>query len=429
VATQLIFIIALLVVAFVLSASEVALYSLTSSHDSLEGKVSSWLFKSPQLLLSTILVTNAVVVFLFSLLGASLALDLAARFSFSRAVTILVEVILFSGLLIFFADTIPKIVASRNPKFVARLTLPFLAILFVIASPVVFPLNSFLTWINRRRKRSSLSIGNDGLKALSKIAATAGVIDENEARLLKKIAFLGEKTVRNAMTPRAEIVSVSVDSGFDEVVEILKRCEHSRLPVYSEMTENVIGMLYARDFLRVFRKEISMPKGKTRGKKFKISIVMRKAVFVPETQSLEKLIETYKENKVHIAVVVDEFGGLAGIVTLSDVVREIFGSSAEQPKMSQRISALPDSTYVVKGNVRLEEISAEIRDFDAGEKSSETVSSLLTELHGHVPKLGSKIKFDNFEFEVEQATPKNILQVRLHRLNSMPVIKGEQNER
>lgn len=424
-ATQLIIIIALLVIAFVLSASEVALYSLTSSHESFEGRVSSWLFKSPQLLLSTILVSNAMVVFLFSLLGALFALDLASRFSFSKTIAVLVEVVIFSGMLIFFADTVPKIMASHNPKLVAKVTLPFLAILVVITSPIVFPLNSLLTHINRNRRRTSLSIDNKGLKTLSKIAATAGIMDEKEARLLRKIAFLGEKTVRNAMTPRAEIVSVSVDSLFDEVVEILKRCEHSRLPVYSEMPENVVGMLYARDFLRVFRKEISLSKRTIRGKRFRVSAVMRKVVFVPETQSLEKLIETYRENKVHIAVVVDEFGGLAGIVTLSDVVREIFGSSAEQPKIDQRISKLSNSTFVVKGSVRLEEISAEVEDFDVGEKSSETISSLLTELHGHVPKLGSKIKFGNFEFEVEQATPKNILQVRLHRLNSNPVTKGE----
>ncbi len=423
--TQLIFITALLAIASLLSASEVAFYSLTSSHESLEGKVSSQLFKSPQLLLSTILVSNAIAVFLFSLLGASLALDVASLFSFSRTITLLVEVVVFSGILIFFADTIPKIVASRNPRLVAKVTLPFLAMLVVLTSPIVFPLNSFLTRINRRRKRSSVVIDNEGLKTLSRIAATAGVLDENEARLLKKIAFLGEKIVRNAMTPRAEIVSISVDSGFNEIVEVLKRCEHSRLPVYSEMQENVVGMLYARDFLHVFRRKISHPNRTAREKKFQVSEVTRKAVFVPETQSIERLIETFKENKVHIAVVVDEFGGLAGIVTLSDVVREIFGSSAEQPKISQRISRLSDSTFVIKGNTRLEEISAEVEDFDAGEKASETVSSLLTEIHGHVPKLGSRITFGDFEFEVEQATPKNILQVRLHRLNSMPATKGE----
>jgi len=153
--------------------------------------------------------------------------------------------------------------------------------------------------------------------------------------------------------------------------------------------------------------------------------LMRRAVFVPETQSLEKLVETFKQYKLHIAVVVDEFGGLAGIVTLSDVVREIFGSSAELPRESQRIARRSGSIFSIRGNARLDEIAAEVEGFDPGDKSNETVSSLLTEICGHVPKVGSRIKFSNFEFEVEQATPKTVLQVELRRLNSVPVAKDE----
>ncbi len=417
-ATKLLIILALLVIAFILSASEVALYSLTSSREALQGGISSRLFKSPQLLLSTILVSNAIAIFLFSLMGASLAIDFASRFSFSKTIAIIAEVVIFSGSLILFADTVPKIVASRNPRFVARATLPLLAILLMVESPIVFPLNSLLSRINRRRKKSRLTIDNDGLRKLSEIAATAGVMEENEAHLLRKIASFGEKTVRNAMTPRAEIISISVDSKFGGVLEELRRSEHSRLPVYSETPENVVGVLYARDFLSVFRR-------KTLRKKFQVSALMRKPVFVPETQSLEKLIETYKENKLHFAVVVDEFGGLAGIVTLSDVVREIFGASAEVPRGSHGIVRLSDSVFAVKGSVRLDEVAAEVEDFYPGEKSNETVSSLLTETYGSVPKLGSKVKFGSFEFEIEQATPKSILQVKFRRLDSMPVIKDE----
>ena len=424
-ATQLIIIIALLIFAFVLSASEVALYSLTSSHELLEGKISSRLFKSPQLLLSTILVSNAIAVFLFSLMGASFALDFASRFSFSKTVAVSIEVAMFSGILILFADTVPKIVASRNPKIVARATLPLLVILLAVESPVVFPLNSFLTRVNRRRKKSQVTIDNEGLKTLSEIAATTRVIEENEAQLLKKIAFLSEKTVRNAMTPRSEIASISVETDFEGVLEILKRCEHSRLPVYSGGLENIVGMLYARDFLRVFRRKTIRPRQSIQDKKFQVSTLMRKAVFVPETQALERLVETFKEHKLHVAVVVDEFGGLAGIVTLSDVVREIFGSSAELPRESQRIVRHSGSIFSIKGNARLSEIAAEVEGFDPGDRSSETVSSLLTEIHGYVAKVGTRIKFNNFEFEVEQATPKTILQVQLRRLNTVPVLNDD----
>jgi CBS domain containing-hemolysin-like protein len=412
--TKIAIIVTLLIMAFVLSASEVAFYALTSSHESLGGKISMRFLKSPQLLLSTILVSNAVTVFLFSLYGASLAIDFASEFSLNKTIVVFAEVVIFSGLLILFADTVPKVVAFRKPRLVARVTLPLLVALLMVESPIVFPLNSFLIRINGRRKKSQITLDNDGLKRLSEIAASSGVMEENEARLLKKIAYLGEKTVSHAMTPRSEITSISVDSNFKEVLETLRRSEHSRLPVYSKSKDNVVGMLYARDFLRVFRVKSSH-------RKFRVDTLMRKSVFVPETQSLERLVETYRENRVRIAVVVDEFGGLAGIVTLSDVVREIFGSSAEGSKAGGRISVLPDRSFVVKGNARLDEIALEVDGFDLGRKSNETISSLLTEARGQVPRPGSRIVIGDFEFEVEQATPKSILQVKLRRLNPVPI--------
>ncbi len=408
----------LLIAAFILSACEVAFYSLTSAQEKLEGKIYS-LLKSPQLLLSTILVSNAIAVFLFSLLAASLAVDVASHFSISKTLVITAEVIVASGLLILFADTIPKIIASRNPRGIAKATLPILTLLLLVESPVVLPLNSFLSRISRKRKKTSLSIDDGGLKTLAELAASAKVMDENEARLLNKIAFLGEKTVRNAMTPRAQITSISEEAHFNEVLDVLKRHEHSRVLVYSRAPENIVGILYARDFLPVFRR-------KSARKTFRIGGLMRKPVFVPETQSIEQLIETFRENRVHIAVVVDEFGGLAGIVTLSDVVREIFGSSAEGPREGERIKRLSDSVFLVKGLARLDEVAAEVDGFNVGQMPGETVSALLTELEGHVPRLGSRLNVGNFEFEVVQATPKNVVQVRIHRVNSQPDSANEE---
>lgn len=256
-----------------------------------------------------------------------------------------------------------------------------------------------------------MTIDSNGLKTLSKIAARAGVIEENEARLLGKISFLGEKTVRDAMTMRAEIVSVPDDIKFDGVVETLKKSEHSRLPVFSGTRDNVVGMLYARDFLPNFRR-------KTHRKKFNVRTLMRKPVFVPETQSLEKLIETLKANMVHIAVVVDEFGGLAGIITLSDVVRGIFGSSAERPRKGFLVTKLPGDSFLVKGNARLDEIASDVEGFEIDAESGDTISAFLVRAHGSVPRVGSRIEIGDFEFEIDQATPKAILQVKLRLLKT-----------
>ena len=410
-ATKLFIIIVLLLFAFILSAAEVALYTLTSSKEEVRGKITSRLFKSPQLLLSTILVSNAVAVFLFTLIGASLAIEIASELSINRTLSLAVEVVIISSLLILFADAVPKIVAARNPKMVVRLSLPLLLFLLIIESPLVYPLNAFLSKLTAKRQKSILTIDSEGLKTLSQVAGSAGVIEDHEAELLRKISFLGEKNVRDTMTPRTEITSISVESRFDDVVESFKKSEHSRLPVYEGAPDNVVGMLYARDFLPLLKK-------KTARRKFEVSTLMRKPVFVPETQPLEKLLDTFRTNKLHIAVVVDEFGGLAGLVTLSDVVREIFGSSAEMPRKELYLIKLSDESFLVKGNAKLEDIVEEVGGFDFNFDLGETVSSLLVTRHGSVPRVGSKIDIGNFQFEVEQATPKVILQVKLRQLYS-----------
>lgn len=144
-AIKLFIIVVLLLFAFVLSAAEVAFYSLTSSKEQSEGKLFERLFKFPQLLLSTILVSNAAAVFLFTLLGASIAVDISTKFSVNRTVLLGIEVIIISGVLIIFADAVPKIVAARNAKLVVRLSMPLLALLLIIESPVVYPMNSILS--------------------------------------------------------------------------------------------------------------------------------------------------------------------------------------------------------------------------------------------------------------------------------------------
>ncbi len=417
-AIKILIIFVLLILAFTLSAAEVALYSITSSGEKLKGRISSRVYGAPQLLLSTILVSNSVAVFLFTLIGASLALDLAVRFSFDKTLAIAGEVVIVSSLLILFADSVPKIVASRNPKLVATICLPLLTFLLVVEIPIVYPLNSFLSRITAKRRKPLLTIDNRGLKTLSKVAGSVGVIEQNEAELLGKISFLGEKNVRDTMTLRTEIVSLPDSSKFDAVVETFNKCGRSRLPVYSDAPDNIVGMLYARDVLPVMRKKIAK-------RKFDVRTLMRKPVFVPETQSLEGLLETFRANRIHIAVVVDEFGGLAGIVTLSDVVREIFGSSAEMPRESTLVTKFSDESFAVKGTARLEEISGEVGGFDFDFEPGDTVSSLLIGLHESVPRVGTKLKIGGFEFEVEQATPKTVLQVRLRQLYSGPVSRGE----
>lgn len=416
--TKFLSIFVLLLCSFALSAAEVALYSLTSSNEKMPGRVAMKLLGSPQLLLTTILVSNAVAVFLLTLLGASLAMDFASQLSLNKTMAVVVEVIIISGTLIILADAVPKVIAARNPKLVIRLSLPLLLALVLVESPFVIPLNKFLSRITARRNRPTLSIDNKGLKTLSQIAGHAGVIEEQEAELLRKISDLGEKNVRGAMTPRTQIVSVSVDCGLKEIVDAFNQSEHSRLPVYTNASDNIIGVVYARDVLPLMRK-------RNKGRKFDTSLIMRKPIFVPESQSIENLLDTFRSNRVHIAMVVDEFGGLAGLVTLSDVVREIFGTGGEMPREGTRVVRQKDGSLLIKGGSKLEDVAAEVGGLDLDYQPEDTVSSLLINRHGSVPRVGTRLEIGKFIFEIEQATPKAILQVRLRQSDPLPVERSD----
>ncbi len=393
-----------------MSAAEVALYSFTSSRENVGGRIYRRLMKSPQIALTSILVSNSIANFLFASYGASLALDISQTSSVNQTLSVVLEIVVVTAALVFIADAVPKIIAAGNPKLVASTTMPLLALLMLIESPVVIPLNALLSRINARRRRPPMTIDSEGLKALSRIAGDAGVIEESEAELLRKIAFIGEKTVKDAMTLRTEITSIRVESCFDEVVESFRTSEHSRLPVYSNSHENIVGMLYARDILPLLNRK--------RKKKFDVSVMMRKPVFVPETQPIEMLLETFRLNKLHIAVAVDEFGGLSGIVTLSDVVREIFGSSAEMPREKMMPVEIGENMFLVSGGARLDDLSPEVGGFDFEFVSGESISGLLIQKYGAVPRVGNKTTLGSFEFEVAQATPKAILQVKLRQLYS-----------
>ncbi len=414
--TKFLIIFLLLALSFLTSAAEVALYASNSVRGAARYEMGGKRLKSPQTFLSTILVTNSVANFLFALYAASLTLDLSRSLALDRTLTVPLEIVIVTSLLIFLADAVPKIVASNNPRLINKISMPLVSVLTVVEAPIVLPLNALLARVNSHRRRPSVTIDNEGLKVLSKIAGNAGVLEEHEADLLRKIAFLGEKTVKDAMTLRTGIVSIPTNSTFDEVVDVFQRSEHSRLPVHDGSLENIIGMLYAREFLPIFRKKGSHTK-------FDVRSLMRQPIYVPETQSLEMLLETFKMNRLHIAVVVDEFGGLAGIVTLSDVVREIFGSSAEMPRENSKAVRIGEDTYMAGGGVRLDDLASEVGGLDFGFDPVDTVSALLIERYGEVPRVGNKMKIGSFEFEVEQATPKAILQVRVRQLYSGSVAK------
>jgi putative hemolysin len=418
VASKLSLILLSLCLAFLLSAFEVAFFSVRVNDDNQANVIIKYLRRNEKWVLSTILIFNATAVFLFALLAASVAMALGDRVGMSQFLLVTLETLLVSGILVTFADAVPKIIASKNVEAFVNFGGPVVLFLMFVGFPLTYPLGSLLRKLTASRRTGKVTIDREGLRALSEMAGSSGILGESEAELLKKISLFGEKIVRDIMTPRTAMVSIEKGTPLREVIQVFQQSHFTYLVVYEKSLDEVAGLLHIRDILRLSRDK--------RRKRIPYDSIMRKPVFVPETQPVEKLLDTFRTYQTRNAIAVDEFGGVAGLVTVSDVVKSVFGGSAELSKDEWRRGAAADGSYIVPGVERLDNLSPQIGRIDFEYSPGETVSSILTETLGAVPRVGTKLQLGSYLFEVTQATPKQILHVRIKRLNLKENRNGEQ---
>lgn len=397
-----------LCLAFLLSAFEVAFF--LSRQDGVDSSpIIRYLRRNEKWVLSTILVFNAVSVFMFALFGASVAITFGDQSGISRLLSFTVETVLVSGILVLFADAVPKIVASKNVHTFVTFGGPVILLLMFVGFPLTLPLGSLLNKLTASRKSGKVAIDREGLRTLSEMAGSSGLLCESEAELLKKISLFGEKIVRDIMTPRTAIVSIEKGASLQDVIHVFRQSHFTHLVVYEKSLDEVAGLLHIRDVLRLSKDR--------RRKRVPYDLIMRKPIFVPETQPIEKLLDAFRTYQTRNAIVVDEFGGVAGLVTVSDVVKSVFGGSTELTRNEWLRRVTVDGSYSVPGLERLDDISSQFGGFDFEYDPAKTISSLLTETLGRVPRVGTKLEIGSFLFEVTQATPKQILQVRIKKLN------------
>ncbi|MGC8594740.1 MAG: hemolysin family protein [Candidatus Kryptoniota bacterium] len=419
-AVKLLFLMLFLSLSFLLSAFEVAFFS-GRQDDDLASAIVKYFRRNEKWVLSTILIFNAVWVFLFAFLAASVAVALGDQARITPVLSVSVETVLVSGILVIFADAVPKIVASKNIKTFVTLGAPVILFFMFVGLPLTLPLGSLLNKLAKSRKGAKVIIDREGLRTLSQMAGSSGLLGESEAELLKKISLFGEKIVRDIMTPRTAIVSIEKGSPLQQVIQVFQQSHFTHLVVYEKSLDEVAGLLHIRDILRLSRDR--------RRKKIPYDLIMRRPIFVPETQPVEKLLDTFRTYQTRNAIVVDEFGGVAGLVTVSDVVKSVFGESAEQSRDEWLRRVAIDGSYIVPGVERLDNISAQIGEFDFEYDPGKTISSLLTETIGAVPRIGARLQLGSYLFEVVQATPKQILHVRIKRLNLNENRNGEQEKK
>ncbi|NVK52880.1 MAG: gliding motility-associated protein GldE [Flavobacteriaceae bacterium] len=418
----------LLISSALISGTEVAFFSLSSAelnnasekeHDNL---LVAQLLEKPKKLLATILITNnfinILIVLLFALLGESFLMG--ADFSIdwgvisipSYVIKFVIEVVLVTFLILLFGEVLPKVYASRNSLQFARLMAKPIHFLSLVLTPFSLPLINLTGVVERRLGGTNSNFSVEKLSQALELTSDETTTKE-EKKILEGIVTFGNTETVQIMKPRIDIFAISDDEPYKEVLAKILKNGYSRNPVYHENIDNIIGVLYAKDLLAHLDKT-----------KFKWQNLLREPFFVPENKKLDDLLSEFQERKNHLAIVVDEYGGTSGIVTLEDVIEEIVGDiNDEFDDEDLAYSKLDANNYVFDGKTTIKDFCKVLgvedeATFEEEKGESETLAGFILEVSGKFPKKGEIIKFQNFSFTVEALDKKRIKQVKVTRIHA-----------
>lgn len=408
--------IVLLLLSALYSGSEVALFSLDisqkeelkESEDAPSKRVVRML-KNPRALLVSILIQNTIVNVGAAIIAAVLTHSIATANNWSPVATVLIEIVVLTFVILVVSEITPKLIANRHPVDFARKLSGFLFVMH----KVLFPVSSFLARsmqaFHGRFERIAEKISAEDLKTMAEIGEAHGTIEEEERALIHSIVDFGGTSVREIMISRLDMVALNVSATVADAVEVIKSQGHSRLPLYVEHLDNILGVVYAKDLLRHLTEHPDDVHLDWTG-------LARPPMFVPVGKMLDDLLKDFQEKRTHIAIVVDEYGGTAGLVTLEDVLEEIVGEIRDEhdDEEVELIEKLSEREYLVDAKIDLDdmfealEIQVETEDFDF-----ETLGGFLYHLAGEIPKKGDSYEFENVKYEVDQVEGHRILRVRV----------------
>ncbi len=407
-------ILVLLFLSGLISGSEVAFFSL--NHDQILSSKSSEkrqdhlihsLVLNPRRLLATILILNNLVnIFIVTI--STFATWKIVGSKDADGLIIIVLTMAITIMIIFFGEIVPKVYANHNNLAFARFTAPLLNIADKILFPISWMLLSISNVIENRIQRKGYNLSVDEINQALEITADKEVSEE-EKGMLKGIVNFSTLSVKQVMKSRIDITAVDANTDFHDLMDQINKTGYSRIPVYNETIDKIEGILYIKDLLP----HLEM------GEEFHWQSLLRPGFFVPESKKIDDLFKDFQEKQVHMAIVVDEYGGTSGLITLEDVIEEIVGEINDEFDDDNDIAynKLDNNTFVFEGKTSLNDFckitSQDIQEFESIKSESESLGGLLLELNNKLPNAGEKIRFRNFLFTIVAVDNKRIKRVRV----------------
>ncbi|CAI8225166.1 MAG: Magnesium and cobalt efflux protein CorC [Formosa sp. Hel1_33_131] len=411
----------LLLASALISGAEVALFSLTQKDldEAKETKSKSFeiiieLLKRPKKLLASILVANnfinIAIVILFASLSEKLFDGIDSELNlglFKIDLVFFIEVILITFLILMIGEILPKVYANRNNlKFSKFMAYP-LKVLDVIISPISIPMQKVTLGIHKKLGKQKSSLNVDYLSQALELASEEDTTQQ-EQKILQGIVSFGNTDTKQVMRPRIDIFALDQSIEYSKIIPEIIKHGYSRIPVYNESIDAVVGILYVKDLLPHLQK-----------KQFDWTALLRAPFFVPENKKLDDLMVEFQEKKIHLAVVVDEYGGTSGVVSLEDVIEEIVGDISDEFDDDDLIfSKLDAHNYVFEGKTTLKDFYRIIKlddesIFEDEKGEAETLAGFVLEISKSFPKVNSEIKFKTYTFTIEALDNKRIKQLKV----------------
>lgn len=401
----------LLICSALISGSEVAFFSLNASDlENLEGNNAeneriNNLLKQPEELLGTILIANNFVNVGVVILSSFLLNEYFSPENWSTLAVFLVEILSITTVLLLFGEILPKVYARSSRLSFARLVAGFLSGIHKILLPLSRRLSKTVNRLSIEGKGPSISV--DDLEQALELTSDDNTKEE-EQRILKGIVRFGSTSVKEVMTPRTSVVAIDEKTGYHEALNKMTESGYSRIPVFEENLDQIKGLLYVKDLLPYM----------DASEKFGWQDLMRQPFFVPESKKIDDLLGEFQRRRVHLAIVVDEFGGTSGVITLEDVLEEIVGEiSDEFDDDDLSYSKLDDYNFVFEASIPLIDLCRVLdlpKDrFDAVDGESDTLAGLVLELAGKFLDKGEVISYDEFTFLVESTDQRKIIRVKI----------------
>ena len=405
-------IVLLLFCSAMVSAAEVALFSLTqqdlntlTEEDSSKANLISKLLQRPKKLLATILVANNFshigVVIIFSFVGNTIFSAIE-----SPILKFTVEVILVTFLILLFGEVLPKIYASRNNIKFSKFVANPIVMLDKLLSPISLPMRAVTIFLHEKLGKQKSNISVDQLSQALGLTSTEDTTSE-EQKILEGIVSFGNTDTKQVMSPRIDIFALEMEETFAEIYPKIIEKEYSRIPVYRESIDHIEGVLFVKDLIPHINK-----------KEFDWNKLIREPFFVPENKKLDDLLKEFQSKKSHLAIVVDEYGGTSGLVSLEDVIEEIVGDiSDEFDDENLNFSQIDDKNFLFEGKINLKDfyriIDVDEEIFESSKGEAETLAGFILEILGNFPKKGQKIHFSNVCFAIEAVDKKRIKQLKV----------------